>query len=55
MSAIFGMFTQFIYVHMTIIRNLTPNITKGLKIVKKWSKRGKKGKIKYAHINNILS
>merc|ERR1712055_233233 len=25
----FGMFTQFIYAHMTIYRNLTPNITKG--------------------------
>ena len=29
MSTIFGMFTQFIYEHMTIYRNLTPNITKG--------------------------
>ena len=29
MSTIFGMFTQFIYEHMTIYRNLTKNITKG--------------------------
>ena len=38
MSAIFGMFTQFIYAHMTIYRNLTPNITKGQKMVKKGPK-----------------
>ena len=31
MSAIFGMFAQFIYVHMVIYRNLTPNLTKGQK------------------------
>ena len=31
MSTIFGMFTQYIYEHMTIYRNLTPNITKGQK------------------------
>ena len=43
MSAIFGMFTQFINVHMTIYRNLTPNISKGQKRVKKGSKRVKKG------------
>ena len=42
MSTIFGMFTQFIYAHMTIYRNLTPNITKGQKRVKKGSKLGKK-------------
>ena len=36
MSAIF--FTQFIYVHKTIYRNLTLNITKGQKRVKKGSK-----------------
>ena len=35
MRAIFGMFTQFIYAHKTIYRNLTPNITKGQKRVKK--------------------
>ena len=39
MSAIFGMFTQFINVHMTIYRNFTPNITKD----QKGSKRVKKG------------
>merc|ERR1711874_634533 len=27
----FGMFTHFIYAHMTIYRILTPNITKGQK------------------------
>ena len=42
MSAIFGMFTQFINVHMTIYRNLTPNISKGQKRVKKGSKKGPK-------------
>ena len=42
MSAIFGMFTQFIYAHMTIYRNLTPNITKGQKRVKKGSKKRQK-------------
>ena len=34
-SAIFGMFTQFIYTHMTFYRNLTPNIINGQKRVKK--------------------
>ena len=43
MSKIFGMFTQFIYVHMKIYRNLNPHITKGQKLVKKGSKIGKKG------------
>ena len=38
MSVIFGMYTQFIYAHMTIYRNLTPNTTKGRKRVKKGSK-----------------
>ena len=38
MSAIFGMFTQFIYAHMTIYRNLIPNITKEQKMVKKGPK-----------------
>ena len=42
MSTIFGMFTQFIYAHMTIYRNLTPNITKVQKRVKKGSKIGQK-------------
>ena len=42
MSTNFGMFTQFIYEHMTIYRNLTPNITKGQRRVKKGSKLGKK-------------
>ena len=41
MSAIFGLFTQFtINAHMTIYRNLTPNITKGQKRVKKGPKIG---------------
>ena len=51
MSSIFGIFTQIIYAHMSIYRNLTPNITKGQKWVKKGSKIGKKyyifGKIWY--------
>ena len=42
MSVIFGMYTQFIYAHKTIYRNLTPNITKGQKSVKKGSKIGQK-------------
>ena len=42
MSSILCIFTQFIYAHMTIYRNLTPNITKGQKRVKKGSKIGKK-------------
>merc|ERR1712030_102608 len=54
-SAIFGMFTQFIYAHMTIYRNLTPNITKGQERVKKGSKIGKKiVKIKNAYRNTIF-
>ena len=40
MSSIFGPFAQFIYAHMTIYRNLTPNITKCQKRVKKESKIG---------------
>ena len=43
MSAIFGMFTQFINAHMTIYRNLTPIITKGQKKGQKGSKGSKKG------------
>ena len=39
MSAIFGMFTQFLHAHSKIYRNLTQNTTKGQKRVKK----GKKG------------
>ena len=39
MSKIFGMFTQFIYAHMSIYRNLTPYITKGQKRVKKGQNR----------------
>ena len=31
MSAVFGIFTQFIYDHMTSITNLTSNITKAPK------------------------
>ena len=42
MSVIFGMYAQFIYANMTIYRNLTPNITKGQKRVKKGSKIGQK-------------
>ena len=42
MSTIFGIFTQFIYAHMSIYRNLTPNITKGQKRVKKSPKQVKK-------------
>ena len=54
MSTIFGMFTQFIYEHMTINRNLTPNITKGQRRVKKGSKVGKKMvNLKNAHRNAI--
>ena len=44
MSAIFGMFTQLLHAHMTIYRNLTPNITKGQKRVKKGQKGSKIGK-----------
>ena len=43
-SAIFGMFTQFINVHMSIYRNLTPNTTKGQKRVKKGPKQVQNGK-----------
>ena len=35
MSASFGMFTEFLHAHMKIYRNLTQNITKGQKRVKK--------------------
>ena len=42
MSVIFGIFTQFIYAHMTIYWNFSPNITKGQIKVKKGSKIGKK-------------
>ena len=56
-SAIFGMFTQFLHAHMTIYRNFTPNITKGqkrVKKVKKGSKIGKKFvKFKNTHRNTI--
>ena len=31
MSGIFGIFTQLIYAHLTLFRNLTPNTTKGQK------------------------
>ena len=41
MSASFGMFTEFLHAHMKIYRNLTQNITKGQKRVKKGQKRGK--------------
>ena len=54
MSAIFDMFTQFINEHMTIYRNLTPNITKGQKRVRKGPKQVKKiVKLKIAHRNTI--
>ena len=54
MSAIFGMYTKFIYAHLTNYRNLTLNITKDQKRVKKGSKIGQKiVKIKNAHINTI--
>ena len=48
MSTISGIFTQFIYVHITIYRNLTPNITKIQKRVKKDPKKVKNVKIKIA-------
>ena len=54
MRAIFGMFTQFIYAHMTIYRNLNPNITNGQKRVKKGPKQVKK-KIKNTHRNTMFS
>ena len=44
MSVIFGMYTQIIYAHMTIYRNLNPNITKGQKMVKKGPKKVRNGK-----------
>ena len=45
MSAIFGLFTEFLHAHMTIYWNLTQNITKGqTKCQKKGSKRVKRGK-----------
>ena len=42
MSAIFGIFTQFINGHMKIYSNLTPNITKGQIKGSKGSKIGPK-------------
>ena len=53
MSAISGIFTQFIYAHMTIYTNLTPNITKGQARVKKGPKQVKMVKIINAHRNTI--
>merc|ERR1712055_1263923 len=54
MSVIFGMYTQFIYAHMTIYRNLTSKQTKDQKRVKKGSKIGQKiVKIKNAHRNTL--
>ena len=38
MSSIFGKITQFIYAHMTIYRNLTPNTKEGKKGSKKCPK-----------------
>ena len=56
MRAIFGMFTQFIYEHMTIYRNLTPNIIKDQKRAKIGSKRDKKKlKFKITHRNTIYA
>jgi len=50
MCEIFGMFSRFINAHMTISRNMTPNITKGQKWVREGSKVGKKtGKMKISH------
>ena len=46
MSTFFGLFAQFIYEHMTIYRNLTPNITKGQGRIKKGPKQVKKGQKK---------
>ena len=54
MSTNFGMFTQFIYEHITIYRNLTPNIPKGQRRVKKGSKIGEKmANLKNAYRNTI--
>ena len=54
MSVIFGLYTQVIYVHMTIYRNLTTNITKSQKRVNKGSKICQEMvKIKNAHRNTI--
>ena len=44
MSSIFGIFTQFIYAHMTIYSILISNITKGQKKGEKGRKEVKKGK-----------
>ena len=44
MSAISSMFTEFIYEHMTSYKNLTSNITKGQKRVKKGPKQVQNGK-----------
>ena len=41
MSAIFGLFKEFLHVHMIIYRKLTQNITKDQKRVKKDQKRHK--------------
>ena len=54
MSAIFGMFAQFINVHMVIYRNLTPNLTKGQKRVKNCPECQKTVKIKNNHRNNFF-
>ena len=51
MSAIIGMFAQFINVHMVIYRNLTPNLTKGQKRVKNCPECQKTVKIKNNHRN----
>ena len=54
MSSILCIFTQFIYAHMTIYRNLNPNIPKCQKRVKKGYKIGKKiVKFKNTHRNTI--
>ena len=42
MRAIFDIFTQFLYAHMTIYWNFSPNITKGQKGSKKGPKQVKK-------------
>ena len=41
MSAIFGMFTQFIDTHIKKYRNLTPTLIKGQKRAKKGTKEVK--------------
>ena len=42
LRAICDIFTQFIYAHMTVYKNLTPNINKGQKRSKKGTKQVKK-------------